>query len=580
MTFFKESFRLAKWMLHITVIFGRIRPITTLLVVLLSIVVRVTSVLTFFLPLKVILLAGSDGVPRYFEWLVSGGDKDDWLVWLSIAAVVSFVITHLFEWIAAKLTESSAMDVLQGANEMAMAGRERKDAHTYYSRFSNAVSDGVFSLGGFVLLGLVNPLLVVTLAGLMLLEWIFCGIVLSLMDPVHPGRLARLVRDGRGELLKTFSALNFLGAFFVILAPFLLGSGGNILVAILSVFLLRQMLGAMISAVRTAIDLYMDRYRIDPLVFRSRRMEDKEAHSSRHMRLVFDEARRQQIAEEKLKEALPEASDVKVKWLDSRIRGAFTFHVSCAADGGARHFQQQVFPPGAEHLLGQEEFLFSKVSRAGLHAPEVLSRFRVGEFECQLVEFGRGYTQTPTGWRTLLPRLLPDMWSVQPPRDLVRAFDAAKPSIRFRLNTEFMERLSVSVGSAAEEKTFISLMKSLPAIHARLAALPQHVFNPDLGPGICVEDDEGGYRVLSWVRWAIEPVGFGAYYRPQEDYLEEVIAEVNRRRRDLKTPLVMEDILFARACHDLERDMLRGEYKGALKIAAERLRVNDRALWA
>ena len=123
-------------------------------------------------------------------------------------------------------------------------------------------------------------------------------------------------------------------------------------------------------------------------------------------------------------------------------------------------------------------------------------------------------------------------------------------------------------------------MKALPAIHTKLAALPQYVFNPDLGPGICVEDDAGGYRVLSWVRWAIEPVGFGAYYRPQEEYLGEVVAEVNRRRRDLRTPLLLDDVLFARACHDLERDMLRGEYKGALRIAADRLRVNDAASWA
>lgn len=579
MNFFRESFLLAKWMAHIMLIFGRIRPMTTVMIVLFSIVARITNVLTFFLPLKVILLAGSEGVPRYFEFLISGGDKDDWLVWLSVAAVLSFIITHLFDWLAERMAESSAMDVLQGANEMAMAGRERKDAHTYYSRFSTAVSDGVFALGGFVLLGILNPLLLAAVIGMMFVEWLFCGLIMLGADPVHPGRLHRLVRESRAGLLKTFSALNFLGAFFVILAPFLMGMEANILIAILSVLLLRQMLNAMVSMVRLSVDLYTERYRIDPLVFRSRRMEDKEADASRNMRLAFAESRRNEIAELHLKSALPDAHDIEVRWLDSRIRGAFTFHVSCRrGEGKTRlHFQQQVFPSGSDHLLGQEEFLFSRVARAALCAPEVVSRFSVGDFACQLVEFGRGSTLTLPEWNALLPRILPNTWGVQPPRELVRAFDAAKPSIRFRLNERFLERLSVSVDTAEEEATANALLAALPGIRARLASMPVHVFNPDLGPGICVGEGEEGYRVVSWVRWGIEPVGFGACYRPGEAYLEEVVAEINRRRRDLRKPLTLDDLLFVRACHDLERDILRGEYKAALRIAAERLRVHDGA---
>lgn len=569
-------------MLRIVLVFLRTRPLTTIAIIVLSIFSRVLNVLAFFLPLKVVLLAGSDGVPHYFRMLVDSGDKNDWLVWLSAAAVACYLLTVLFDSLSERLAASSSMDVLEGANEMAVTGKERAEAHSFYYRFSEVMADSVFTL--IVMAGLVfiNPLLLGVLVAVFLLQWFAVALVMNAGDPLHPGRIQTALRDNRRGFLQGLVSVDFLIGFFVILAPFLLGQEANILLAILSIFIVRRGLASLSAAIGNSINLYAIRYRVDPLVFRKRRSMEKEPDVFRAVRALFGKKQREKLARRLLPKATGKSLiEVSAFWEDSRINGAHTLHFMgrVADESEPRHYQYQVYAQGNVHLLDREELLFSKVSRRALNAPEVFVRDSIAGFESQLCDYGVGETLGHAKWQQWLPTLLRNLWAFQPPRELIEAYDSAHPMLHRRLTADLVERIGVGVDSAEDEEVYGALVARLPAIHQRLRQMPVHVYNPDLGPGIIVPHPDTGYRIMTWVRWAIEPVGFGPHVNVARPELVEEIEEVNRRR-PVRKPLTPERVKFVNDCFHLEREILRRDYKAALMRAKEQLKVGDSAAWS
>jgi hypothetical protein len=567
MNLFKESFTAVKWMLAILKVYMRLRPGTTLTIVTFSALSRVTSVLAFFLPLKVILLAGSHGVPGYFSFIGSG-HKLDWIVWLSIAAVASYVLTLLFDGLSARLAESGSAGVLEGTNKLAMVGKQRAQARSTYSKVVQAVAAAAFGLVGLAALVIINPMLVAALGALFCVEFLITAMVMARWNAAYPGRFQGFIWGNLGDYLDLLSSVNFLTGFFLILAPFLLGQQGNILLAVLAVVIIRRTFPALDSAVKTTADLYKNRQAIDPLVFRKRRLQAREHVENQLARELFNKSSRLRFAEKQMARARPELRDLEVRWQDSPISGAYTFVISGRPDGeaGREYFQQQVFAARQAHLLGNEDFLFSMVKREELRAPALIARFQEGTFECQICEYAPGEL-TAERYHAVLPGLIGDIWCFNPPKKLVAAFNAAQESLPGRLTADLLERVAVAADSPTETTVLETLRARLPGLRARLERLPLCVFNPDLDQADLVQIHAGKIRVMSWVRWAIEPVGAGMPDELPRSVLPDLVSRVNSGRTDLESGLSLHDIELVDSCWKFELEINESRYKAALKTA-------------
>lgn len=65
-----------RWSLSLGAKFSRVVPFLTLAIVILTLVAQIASLLSFFLPLKMIILLGSEGMPRYFPAAFAQLDRD------------------------------------------------------------------------------------------------------------------------------------------------------------------------------------------------------------------------------------------------------------------------------------------------------------------------------------------------------------------------------------------------------------------------------------------------------------------------------------------------------------------------
>ena len=581
MQLFRETASAVAWVVNVTRAFFGVRPWTSLALVCSITVGRIAALLAFFLPLKVILLAGSDGVPRYFRFFIDPDDKLAWIIGLSIGTVVFYALSLLMERLSSVLAEAGSTEVLQGANEIAVASREREEAQGYYARFCGIAANGLLVVLGFSVIGLISPVLASILAALVFAQYMATALIIERGDPLDPGRVLRMIRTNLSAYLTIFSSVNFLIGFFVLLVPFLLDAGGNLLLAILSILLMRQALGALSGGITTTSDLWAKQLEVDPMVFRDRQRQKRERPVTRNLRQVFEKKARQEMLGEHLEDRTGLVGEVNSEWRDSTIKGVYTFRVTVRSTDGADEqiYQQQVFPRSQIHLLEHEAFLFEHLSRDALPALPWRGRLREGPFDSQLVDLGMGRVCSQQDWRTVSHSLLEVLWRVVPPKTLSAAFNTSRPRLGGRLTTDLLERLEVALDLPAQRSAYESLLLALPRIQGLLNDIPTYVDNPDLVRGNVIAFGQDDYRISTWGQWTLEPIGAFLPKGMDAAMIDGLLARVYEHRGLHAESLQSAHVLLAHECRELEREIRKTLYGKALTRLPRILR-NDAVVGA
>lgn len=573
MNLLRETENFLHWYAQVMSVFLRVRPGVTVLFIIASVISRITSLLAFFLPLKVILLAGSSGVPRYFPF-IDPAEKMAWIIGLAGGAFVCYGLTLVLDAWTDRMSARASVDIIRDANAMAVLRNQSVTAKDYYVGFCLISVDLLFVSLGFLLLAFLNTWLFFVMTLLVVSQYFLTWWAVSGEDKLNPGKLRAYVQGNLKNFLKILASVNFLTAFVVILIPFLRGVGGNILIAIISVIFLRQALGALADAANSAVRLGKDKLKVNALVFREHQLESRpELRRNIALRDMFNKHNRQRSTTDALLAAnlLENGVKVDVCWADSAMQPVGTLFISVSNADGENNacFYQQIFSARDIQRLENEEFLFRHATRSMLKAPEALTRFTCGDFECMVYSYGKGETVAVGEWPTWRVRLLKNLWTCMPPKSLVKDYNASRPLLYQRLNDEKIGRVFVGVDSAQEERTLQLFKESLPTLQARLQIMPLYIYNPDLTAGntVYVNDDE--VAVMTWGRWSLEPLGAGRLDIRAEDDLVKFLPRLKEVRSDVPDSLSADDIRLAANCCYLEFHIIRQEYKAALRMMGQ-----------
>jgi hypothetical protein len=553
------------WTARIIRQFMRVRPGATALVIASTGIASVTKLLALFMPLKVILLAGSPGVPRYFPF-IAPDQKIHWIIGLTIGAFIAYGLTLALEAVAARWSRDAGREILQGANQMSLHAMQEEQVKQAFGDFSGVIAAVLFATLGALLLAWINPALLVflvtaLLALFALTTWVLRG------DAVPPPAIKAWVEKHTSPYLSLLSSLTFLGGFLVILAPFVLGEGGNTLLALLGIILTRQMLSSLKRMTKDAISLQATRNRIDAFVFRRVNLRDDEQKAAAAtLHSVFAKNRRQLRSRDELNQAMPPKGELKVYWADSSLSGAKTLHLVEHDTHGhpTRRFQQQIFPPRQADQLDNETFLFQHVARERLKAPEVYGRFEEADFRCQICAYGDGAPVGAKEWPEIRNTLLDQVWSYVPTKNLVRSYRNSRPLLYERLTPALSKRLEIATDSPEEEELLSRWLEHLPVIQEKLKEQPLALHNPDLNR-MNVVSTGNDHLIMAWGRWSLEPLGAAMFLAGLSGEGEARLEALRPLRPDVRNRDWAGDLQLAALCQQWERQMNSEQYKAALQ---------------
>ena len=569
MNLLSEMRALTVWLVSALVTLSRARPVATWTVVSMVGLGRITNILAFFLPLKVILLAGSDGVPRYFQAFIDPEQKTTWIIWLTVAAFVSFIVTLVLERSASRTASVAGAEVAAAASELSIVNNQDAQAQAYFGRIGGVAAYLLFMVVGFLGGLLLNPPVFLAVAGLLGLQFLFSWWVLRPAGArgwVH--RVQAFADENPRDFTKILSSTGFLIGFLVILYPFVLGDGQNILIAILSVVLLRQTLNVLPSTVGDSVSLVRSRHKVDALVFPQVHFQAPERKDRRAVRDAFRKCDREADVRGLLTSNGLEVQGVEVTWADCAIRGLITFtaHAELSDSESTRYFQLQVFAPQVVSRLEDEQFLFRHLPRQALNAPDVVGSFSKSSFACQLMEFGDGRGITAADWPAAQEVLLLSHWSCVPPDGLLQAFASSRGFLAKRLNGDVVARMEVAADSAADVDALATFESRLPEIQGLLNQMPVYVQNSYLNRGNLARQSNGELLVMSWSAWTLEPIGAVLPRRAPPVKLKQWVAYLREHRDDIPPDYSAEHLRLASSCYELERAITREKFNQGLRL--------------
>lgn len=568
MNLFAEVYRFARWTLGVTRRFLRVRLWSTITVTTVSAVDGVLQLLAFLVPLKIILLAASPGVPRYFPF-IEPSNKASWIVGLSLGAVGAYLLSLTLNALSERWSKRAGRDVLRVANDLPVSAKEEEQIQRTFLDFTNVLGSSLFLVvAGFILV-LVNTALAVFLGLMILLLGVVSSLILASDErPVPP--LKAWVTEKTKPYLGFWQVLTFFGAFGVIVYPFLTAQSGNIFLAIIGFILIRRMLGTITGVISTAVGLTRRRPVIDALIYRSQQLKecDREDHF-RGFRVLFLSEQRDPMIARVLRGSLCEDVEVSTNYVDPEPSQVKRFDVKAVSrQTGPLRFEARIFPKNCQDQVASAAFLFQHIQPNWLHAPRIHGSVDYHGYTVIVQEAGSGARCHPgKAWRPVKRTLVTDILCMIPPKPLIKSYRNTRLMLPDRLSRQLCERLWIGVDNTNDANLVKWWLSCLPSITRALREQPLALYNPDVSPSNVIDDPDEPLA-LSWGRWALEPLGVAmARYGIANDGAQ-YFERLKSTRADLSGRCWAGDVQLGVECHALEQAIAKEHYKVGLSTVA------------
>lgn len=210
-------------------------PLHATLVVVFSLLSQLGMMFASLLPLKVLILLGSEGVPGYFPDLMVSLDKNTLVVSLGVLAVFFFVVHVVSEWLVERFSQRGVRQLVSDNKKTLIYNQQRKVAEAAYRKSTSSIAGFLFIALVVVYVFWFNAVVGVSVA---LLTTVVFGVALKVSAPK--------IQNGAGGLYailphaKLLSVLCFLGGFVSIVATLLVFGVNSFLFTLVCLLLLRQ----------------------------------------------------------------------------------------------------------------------------------------------------------------------------------------------------------------------------------------------------------------------------------------------------------------------------------------------------
>lgn len=572
--------RLLFWHNGLLASYYRIAPATTVSLVLAYALARVLHVAAFFLPLKILLLVTSDGVPSYFRAFIAPDDKNIWIAGLVVAVVAAYVVSQLLASATTSIARAGATNVdrLRSGHPTTTPS---DDLVAGYGKVCESYGDLLFCAVAFSVGLYFNPVLFLGFVAVLVIEAAVCGVVLRRYLATQAD-VAEIVYEKWPKTASIFSSVNFLLGFTILLLQFLYARPVNVLIGILSIFLLRQMLAALTRYSIHGSWLWQHKDELSIQIVRTAPRRHKLPKTLSVLQAYLDPPHYRKDLERRLAGAgLPPVVDVSSLLLDSRTPDCALVQsvVRFGTGEPERLYLDRIYTlQGGSEALRQEDLCLYHVPVLVEPLAPVISTEVRETLSSRLCEVSF-HPPASVDIREVMEAACRRLWLVRPPDELRNIWNARHSPLDARLAKAPLQLLRAAAASPAQRQAVGDLITSVPFLRRQLQRTPVYVANSRLARPSTAIGPDGRPVILDWTQWRIEPVGIGLLSVPAPDIFAHEMADSIRRQYPGEK-IVSADLLFMVAhCADLLMRLDRLQLAAALS-AAEALLQRVRALQA
>lgn len=490
------------WLFTLGGKFFRVAPGPTLFVIPVTLVSQVSMLLASLLPLKVLILVGSDGVPHYFPPSLLQFDWNALVIALSVATPAFYFLHLAAEKLIYWASNIGAKRLLAQSKKVVLFEDQDEIATSSYRRYAGALANTVFIACVWLVLGVVNPplwLLVVGYTGLCALGlWVVHG---------SSQTMGERIEDNLTALVPVLTALGFMLAFLLLVLQVLSGDSQNFIVVIASVLLTRQAFNRNNQLVTAVAQLYRKQRNLTALFFSELTLAQTDKKQKEFWTLFTPPQERDAWLIELLAEPLGATPKrLQVNWRQTAANNLVALELQTYgdADRPLGRFLVRVYGKSPSLLSSHEATLLLDESNESLPALPLVTAGSLGKWHYHVFLLPEGCEFVKPAKH--LQNYLAALWAFEPPEDLTARYARSHPMLWQRLDESVVERLYI-VANPEQQLLVKALEEQLPHMLKTLKNLPLALVNPDINANTLLQNASGELLVSDWARWALEPIG-------------------------------------------------------------------------
>ncbi len=570
----------------------RVAPLQVPASILASLCSQLFQIAAFLLPLKVMILLGSTGVPGYFPPVMIGIERERLILLLAASALMLY-LAHLFmDFIGGALARAASDRLILLREEGEAFARQRKVALSSYQGMVTIASGMVLAVAVLGFLGLYKPVLLAVVLGYFTAVFLIGALVFAwspLLLEAAQGQLSRLI--------DVVSASGFLLVFGYLVFDYLYGNAQGLLLGILALLLCRQMFSRLAQAVKGIDRLYSRRERIlrvlgelqtgafddeDSSGFLDESEDQPELLDGETDAIIQDQ--REPVipsflrliaspqclgwVREVLAEAGASGVEPGIEQVEAGRRGELALHLTCQVpERAAEHFLFRAFNRQETKRMARAVPLLAVYP--GSSAPRLLKVSEHDGFAAHLYEWAEQARQILDDQTVYECREQVFIEScVWPVPDTLTARHQSGSLVE-RCGPVLWARCNVfSRWAGADVRHLVDAFVTSPQrLQKKLEALPKCLYNPDIVTGN-VYALGSSLRAVRWERWSLEPVGSGWPVELGLERLDQAFARACESSEALRhlSPL---QVRLAALAFAFEERCAQGRYLSAFTLLRE-----------
>lgn len=488
------------WYKKLTGRFLNIASIQTTIIVITTLFSQIFMLLAMMMPLKVVMLLGSDNIPRFFPNSWQSLDRDMLIIYLAIASVGFFLLHLLCEKIINIYSINGSNKILKNNKKVVLFENQNDFAKKSYTKLAKSLSNMIFFILSLIGLGIVYSHLFFVIIFFTLSIYIMFSIVF------YNNKSAKILNEEFNNSLDLLKGICFFVVFAFILWSFLTDFyPPQTIVVILSILLVRQMFSKLSSAIKDIKSLYKDRLKINSLFF----FRDTKVQIQHDKKDPFWSLLKHETREKWIKELLDNVFENDIAYISSQwhkvnIKNIAFFKVIVKDnDSNITHtYLIKLFNKNISSQAVHEATILQENIHDFLNLPYIGSSL-VKEFHCNVFEYFNVEPVQNFKQEHILFRI--KMMSIEPPKELLERYSRSHPYLHSRLSKKMLDKLYLT---ADEDETGIikDFEESFDDIIQKIKAVPLQIINP-LITKFSLVTFEDKFALLHWGGWKIDSLG-------------------------------------------------------------------------